>query len=610
MDKPPVFIHSLFRAGSTYVFSRLRACPDLFCYYESMHELVAWASEDVSRLELETRVEKMRQLHHPEMVRAYFEELKSVWPAWEGSLAPEVVYGGYFAQEPDAAGAEFFSALCEAAPKQPVFSECRTAGRIATLKKSLGGWHAYLWRNPWDQWWSYQVDPYFDNASRVIAHADPMPAPLTALKSDIGLERAPHNGFSEARDYYELRPLDFETSYAWFYGQWLYSLDLAMSSSDFLINIDSLSYSDQHASDVADTLRSCGISEIDFSDAQSPVSKYTKDEESAFKTVEKSVREIFLRAGWKKSRISALERLRKQHSPDPVAGGEVDAMGASQRQALLLQRSGEVARSHKWVASHDAQAEFLRAANHDRQALYRALEHDRSVLRDLEAIREALETELGLRNDEVGLLNTELAFRVNEVSAFSTELDLRNEEVSSLSTELDLRNEEVSSLGAELDLRNEEVSSLSTELGLRNDELNLRQTELAMARLHVDQLMASVSWRITAPLRVAVSVILRLWRGFISALIAISKPRQTVIALVTRVPFLRQLATSTINRSPVVRRATTKALGLKTELPSEQVSGQVSELSPRGAEIYNQLARKLADPELPEREAKASGEHQ
>ena len=43
MANNPVFIHSLFRAGSTYLFSRLRDRPGLYCFYESMHELVAWA---------------------------------------------------------------------------------------------------------------------------------------------------------------------------------------------------------------------------------------------------------------------------------------------------------------------------------------------------------------------------------------------------------------------------------------------------------------------------------------------------------------------------------------------------------------------------------------
>ena len=206
MSESPIFIHSLFRAGSTYLFSRLRRSDALFCYYESMHELVAWASEDVSRLDMETSAEKMQQLHHPVLEADYFDELKKVWPAWQNRLAPGAVYGGYFAEMPTAAGQPFFEALAEASPKKPLFSECRTAGRIGALKQGMGGHHAYLWRNPRDQWWSYQIDPYFDAASRVIAHAEPLPAPLAELLNLMDWPRSPESSFSEARDFYDLRP--------------------------------------------------------------------------------------------------------------------------------------------------------------------------------------------------------------------------------------------------------------------------------------------------------------------------------------------------------------------------------------------------------------------
>ena len=47
MKEAPIFIHSLFRSGSTYLFSLLRRSPEVYCY-SMMHELVAWAADDVS----------------------------------------------------------------------------------------------------------------------------------------------------------------------------------------------------------------------------------------------------------------------------------------------------------------------------------------------------------------------------------------------------------------------------------------------------------------------------------------------------------------------------------------------------------------------------------
>ena len=393
MAHNPVFIHSLFRAGSTYLFSRLRNSPELYCFYESMHELVAWASEDVTRLDIESRAEKMQQLNHPVLDKPYFEELKAVWPAWEKALAPETVYGGYFAEAPDAAGAGFFSALSAASPRQPLFSECRTAGRIPALKRGVGGHHVYLWRNPWDQWWSYQVDPYFDAASRVIGHADPLPEPLRAVKAEFAIAVAPVSTFSEARDFYDLRPLDFEASYAWFYGLWLYLLDLAGAHADLLISIDSLGRSAAHTETVTSVLSAWGISDLDFSDACSPVSQFTALEAEAFARVEARVHALFQGAGWDASRISAIDRLRDGHRADNAADAQAAALAASYRRSLLAVRAQGVARAGKWAGLYDWQAETLEESRRDIVALHRALEHDRKVVAELKRSQEALARE-------------------------------------------------------------------------------------------------------------------------------------------------------------------------------------------------------------------------
>ena len=143
MKEAPIFIHSLFRSGSTYLFSLLRRSPEVYCYYESMHELVAWAADDVSRLEGEAHADKMRALHHPVMEDAYFSELREVWPCWKQLLKPRQVYEGYFSDDPEEAGVAFFKALNKAAPRRAVFSEC---------PKGQGPWfakNAFRKPGPW-----------------------------------------------------------------------------------------------------------------------------------------------------------------------------------------------------------------------------------------------------------------------------------------------------------------------------------------------------------------------------------------------------------------------------------------------------------------------------
>ena len=368
-----------------------------------MHELVAWASEDVARLDLETRSNKMQHLRHPVLEADYFHELKQVWPAWENRLTPGAVYGGYFAEAPAAAGCEFFEALCVASPKQPVFSECRTAGRIGALKKGVGGHHAYLWRNSRDQWWSYQIDPYFDAASRVIAHADPLPAPLAELLSSMGWPCSPERSFSEARDFYDLRPASAVNSYTWFYGLWLFLLDHALENADLLINIDSLSRSPDHQNAVVRTLAEWGACNIDFSDAASPAAHYSDEELETFFAAEARVHTIFTQSGWESEQLANLQALREAHQPDPQGDAQMQQQATNQRQALLASRATTVARTETWAGLFDHKVETLAAAQHDAAALHRALEHDRKVLGELKRNANELASDLTTAMHELGL---------------------------------------------------------------------------------------------------------------------------------------------------------------------------------------------------------------
>ena len=523
MSDSPIFIHSLFRAGSTYLFSRLRRCDTLFCYYESMHELVAWASEDVARLELERRSDKMQQLHHPVLDADYFDELKQVWPAWQNRLAPMTVYGGYFAETPADAGQEFFEALCAVSPRQPVFSECRTAGRISALKRGVGGHHAYLWRNPHDQWWSYQIDPYFDAASRIIAHADPLPAPLAELLRSMGCPRAPESSFSEARDYYDLRPASAVDSYTWFYGLWLFTLDHALENADLLINIDSLSGSPNHQDAVVRALAEWGARDIDLSDAASPAAHYSDEELEVFSAAEARVHEIFAQLGWESEQLEQLRALREAHQPSRKSDAQAQQLATIERRALLASRAAGVLRNEAWAAHSERQAEALAVAQHDAAALHRALEHDRKVLGELK--REA----------------------------------------------------------------SEQASELTTATH-----------ELGLARRYIDEMQASVSWRVTAPLRALASRGGQLLTGVKRFLPTGGGVGRMVLAVSSRFPTLFRQLSRLLEHTPALHQWLVRWLGLAPAGPVKKSDLNPRELSARGKDLYNELARELGMTELQE----------
>lgn len=188
MSKSPIFIHSLFRAGSTYLFNVFRrSAADYYCYQEPLHEMAIYAREEPNLLLIDHSDEKVRLLRHPKIGEIYFQELYDAWPTWKNTISVFAVYNGYFAPPDADVGIPFWKSLIDATQRIPVFQECRTAGRIAAIKNQLGGHHIYLWRNPWDQWWSYKVVSYFDIANQLIINAPNSPPAVQALCAELDL---------------------------------------------------------------------------------------------------------------------------------------------------------------------------------------------------------------------------------------------------------------------------------------------------------------------------------------------------------------------------------------------------------------------------------------
>ena len=539
MKEAPIFIHSLFRSGSTYLFSLLRRSPEVYCYYESMHELVAWAADDVSRLEGEAHADKMRALHHPVMEDAYFSELREVWPCWKQLLKPRQVYGGYFSDDPEEAGVAFFEALNKAAPRRAVFSECRTAGRIPVLKKELGGQHAFLWRNPRDQWWSNQIEPYFDAANRVITHADPAPDGLSALVADLALSVSPIHSYSEARDFYHQRPLGLELSYAWFYGLWLLTLDIASEHADLLINIDSLTHDAEHRDLITASLGEWGVPDLEFCDAASPAALYTENEIEVFEQAEERVHRILRRAGWTQKRLKQLQTLRKNHQPPLPSPSEALSQQTAHRQTLIALRETDVTRAAIWADVCGEQEERLGHWGRELEARARRIAHDEKVfgIREKQAELSALrlaEKDLELNEKDLEMAAQDLRLTHSQVE-FARAVDAINTE---LSGNIDSVNRELA----------QKLDHISNALQQISNELQQISNELHQANRYIEEVKVSLSWRISAPVRWLGS--LALWLRDIAGELTLRLPLKLLLALTNRSPRRQGPAQKIVAQSP------------------------------------------------------------
>ncbi len=316
MESKPIFIHSLFRAGSTYLFHVFRRSEAAYwCYQEPLHELSFYSKED-RKLLLSEKKEKMVQLRHPSIGDPYFFELYEVAEDCLSSLLEESIYDAYFAMGNLDPGTGFWRSLIHAAPARPLIQECRTSSRISTIKSELGGFHLYLWRNPWDQWWSYKVDRYFDLTSQLFINSPYHPRVIDLLRQAIGFKPLNHGDIESHKQWFMKHPLSPEESYLVFYVLWLMGLHQGTEHADLLLNIDRLGVSQEYRNQVNDILADTGIINIDFSDCFIPQAIYSPFDRDFFHSIEERAHALFLSSGMSQREIDRLQAIRKESEPE------------------------------------------------------------------------------------------------------------------------------------------------------------------------------------------------------------------------------------------------------------------------------------------------------
>jgi hypothetical protein len=312
----PVFIHSLFRAGSTYIFNVFRRSDaGYWCYQESLHEIAFMAKDSPELLQVDHGDEKVKTLRHPNIDRPYFQELYEVWPDWQDEIKESSVYDAYFSENIQDNGIGFWRSLINRAKGRPVFQECRTSGRIKAIKTQLEGIHLYLWRNPWDQWWSYKINDYFDTANQLIVHAAKSPTPLKLMLHALRLPRYDRKDIAGAFGFYRERPLTTEESYLVFYMLWCMALREGLTYADLTISIDHLSDSVSYQSEVQNKLRELGIDGIELSDCRVPQGFYSEKDRAFFHAAESRVHLWLMEGGWTKSDIDVILDEREKLAP-------------------------------------------------------------------------------------------------------------------------------------------------------------------------------------------------------------------------------------------------------------------------------------------------------
>jgi hypothetical protein len=333
----PVFIHSLFRSGSTYLFNVFRRSPAGYtCYQEPLNEFLLCARTEPEKL-LAIHEAAARTYRHPKLDRPYFAEFHIVADEVGRLYRKEFAYDQYFAQSAEEVASlkEYFGMLCAAAKGSAVFQCCRSSGRLATAKQECGGTHIYLWRNPWDQWWSSKVDLAFDVNYLLVANARHPPAPLAELRRRLGIPEFHDPDIHREREFFFEHRLDARGSYALFFLLWCLAANSAASSADLVISIDELAASPDYQDAMRIQLAALGIHALDFSDCRVPRMAYGSADRSFFADVEAEVLELMRGHGIADECIETLRLMsRTAQGATPESVDQIDLVD-SQRQEIL-----------------------------------------------------------------------------------------------------------------------------------------------------------------------------------------------------------------------------------------------------------------------------------
>lgn len=317
----PIMIHSLFRSGSTYIFNVFRqSSAGYCCYQEPLHEVFADHSPEAPWRAESSSEPRTSELRHPSLDRPYFWEFTRCADLVESRYRKEFAFDTFFLGQNDDLRSElrsYIEGLGERATGRPVYQFCRSIGRMAWLRQQFDAVHLHLWRNPWDQWWSYKVDRYFDDTLVQIYSATNLPQLLSCLR-EHPLASVFHYSGRESDDYRLGRDvpliLDPEQSYLLFYGLWAWGLLTSRSVAHEQINIDSLSTSPEYRKQLGERLVDLGVHELDFADANVSQMLFGDDDRVFFGQIEDIVHRHMLANGFQQNDLEWLKQQRALHA--------------------------------------------------------------------------------------------------------------------------------------------------------------------------------------------------------------------------------------------------------------------------------------------------------
>lgn len=441
-EKGPIFLHSLWRAGSTYMFNVFRRARPLYtCYQEAIHEIALEAIDNPQvLLQISDLGEFMR---HPALDQPYFQELSDAYPRWAGLVRKELIYDQYFDNVGSNELVSYLGALIDASTARPVFHECRTSSRIAACKAVAGGYHVYLLRNPHDQWWSMLKSSYFSNSMLMILNCEKKPAALQCFAQDINFYPYHTKSISDEFQYFDKLQYRADIQYKLFFIIWVLAYQHAYEHADMITEMERLSHDSSCRNDVLRQWRAdASIAGIDLSDCLMPERTFSEAEIGFFRQIEDEVLERYFAAEqsarWMKPLIGVLAGYGRAASPAPevfelrTTALHVIAKAASRLDLRQEELSGQLESMHKQLIGAE---QLHEQAEDKRNSLQRELDRENSrrmflvgkiiaLRREKTRTEEAVHAVQQTAEMEIAYLSAEVSAQKSQVTELCQRLQL------------------------------------------------------------------------------------------------------------------------------------------------------------------------------------------
>lgn len=268
----PVFVHGMWRTGSTYIWKKFRDLPGYRAYYEPLNETL-WI---VRPVETEIAPEYTTKMRHPEMKEPFWKDFPLRAQGGVEHFLKVFSYEQY-CLEPEARSPSLFRyienliSFAELNGQVPVLQFNRALLRSGWLCKNFKPRTILLLRNPLDIWQSFlSVNDYFVSGICLIIGQNRRHKVLGKIAERYDVPFFRGVSFVEEGEFYSLFALSkLDELYPMFYEFYMLTCLYNVAFADCVIDMNAVSTDSRKRSLVTDSLESLGI-QISLDDCAIP----------------------------------------------------------------------------------------------------------------------------------------------------------------------------------------------------------------------------------------------------------------------------------------------------------------------------------------------------